>query len=194
MKCSKAIIPVAGYGTRRLPITKSIEKCMLPLGNRPIVDYIVGDCIKAGITDIYFVVSGAATQLRSFYERNTELEGLLKAKGNELMAAMITPPKDVTFHYIEQDLKSGRYGTTIPVWQCRDLIAEDELFLVVMGDDITYKSHGDSDIERLVALQQPAMLGVPKQGDLSAYGVIAMENGVFSHIVENLSQVQSRVI
>ena len=52
---TKAIIPVAGWGTRRLPITKAIEKCMLPIGNRPLVDYVVQDCLKAGITDLYFV-------------------------------------------------------------------------------------------------------------------------------------------
>ena len=57
---TKAIIPVAGWGTRRLPVTKAIEKCMLPLGNRPVVDYIVQDCVRAGIRDIYFVVSGDA--------------------------------------------------------------------------------------------------------------------------------------
>lgn len=50
---SKAIIPVAGWGTRRLPITKTIEKCMLPIGNRPLVDFVVQDCLKAGITDIF---------------------------------------------------------------------------------------------------------------------------------------------
>ena len=49
MKCTKAIIPVAGYGTRRLPITKAIEKCMLPVLNRPVVDYVVQDCLRAGI-------------------------------------------------------------------------------------------------------------------------------------------------
>ena len=51
---TKAIIPVAGWGTRMLPITKSIEKCMLPVGTRPVVDYIVQDIIRAGVKDISF--------------------------------------------------------------------------------------------------------------------------------------------
>ncbi len=53
---TKAIIPVAGWGTRMLPITKSIEKCMLPVGTRPVIDYIVQDVVRAGVKDIYFVV------------------------------------------------------------------------------------------------------------------------------------------
>jgi UTP--glucose-1-phosphate uridylyltransferase len=55
MSITKAIIPVAGWGTRRLPITKAIEKCMLPIGNRPLVDYVVQDCLAAGITEIFFI-------------------------------------------------------------------------------------------------------------------------------------------
>lgn len=78
MKCSKAIIPVAGYGTRRLPVTKSIEKCMLPLLNRPIIDYVIEDVVRPGINDIYFVVSDGATQFCSFYERNVLLENYLR--------------------------------------------------------------------------------------------------------------------
>lgn len=184
--CTKAIIPVAGYGTRRLPITKSIEKCMLPLGNRPVVDYIVGDCVAAGITDIYFVVSGGADQLRSYYARDVELEQYLEHAGKTDKIADITPPTNVTFHYIEQDMQDGRYGTTIPVWLCRNYIDEDELVLVVMGDDVTYVGAGQSDIARLVDVGGPAILGVPvPTGNLSPYGVIAQtDDGIFTHIVE----------
>ena len=183
---TKAIIPVAGYGSRRLPITKSIEKCMLPLGNRPVIDYIVSDCVKAGITDIYFIVSGQASQLRSFYRRNVELEEVLRANGKTELADMIIPPTGVTFHFIEQDLSDGRYGTTIPVWLCRDYVSEDELVLVMMGDDVTYAREGGSDIERLVGLGSPAILGLSvEEGDLSSYGVIAQsDEGIFTSIVE----------
>lgn len=184
--CTKAIIPVAGYGTRRLPITKSIEKCMLPLGNRPVIDYIVEGCVKAGITDIYFVVSGSAEQLRSYYSRDMSLEAYLEKNGKVDKLASIRPPENVAFHYIEQDLEDGRYGTTIPVWLCRDYVSEDELVLIMMGDDVTYSLDGESDIERLVKLEKPAILGIPMpEGDLSKYGVIAAdENGIFQSIVE----------
>lgn len=158
---------------------------MLPLGNRPVIDYIVADCVAAGITDIYFVVSGDAHQLRSYYERDVELETYLQRSGKVDKIATITPPSNVTFHYIEQDMQDKRYGTTIPVWLCRDYIDDDELVLVVMGDDVTYTPTGQSDIERLVALERPSILGVPvDQGSLSSYGVIASKDGIFTHIVE----------
>ena len=182
---TKAIIPVAGYGTRRLPITKSIEKCMLPLGNRPVIDYIVSDCARAGITDIYFVVSGSAEQLRSYYSRDMSLEAYLEKNGKADKLSLVRPPETVTFHYIEQDLEDGPYGTTVPVWLCREYIEEDELVLVMMGDDVTYVPRGESDIERLVFLDSPAILGVPVEtGELSAYGVIAQSEGIFTSIVE----------
>src|SRR3989344_4992082 len=100
MKPTKAIIPVAGYGTRRLPVAKSIEKCMMPLLNRPIVDYIVEDCIKAGMSDIYFVISNGAPQLRSYYEHNQDLEDYLTKKGATEQLQAIKPPEGVNFHFV----------------------------------------------------------------------------------------------
>jgi len=159
---------------------------MLPLGNRPVIDYIVRDCVTAGITDIYFVISGAATQLRSYYSRDVELEVMLHDKGKDNLVETILPPEGVTFHYIEQDLNDGRYGTTVPMWLCRDYIAPDELVLYMTGDDVTYKPEGLSDIEQLVSLGVPALLGLPvPEGDISQYGVIeTTEDGIFKSIVE----------
>ena len=73
MNITKAIIPVAGWGTRRLPVTKVIEKCMIPVGNRPIIDYNVQDCLKAGIDEIIFVVSEQSAQIREYYRSNIPL-------------------------------------------------------------------------------------------------------------------------
>lgn len=73
MNITKAIIPVAGWGTRMLPITKAIEKCMLPVGTRPVIDYVVQDVLQAGIKDIYFVVGEDSTQLEKYYRSNIKL-------------------------------------------------------------------------------------------------------------------------
>ena len=78
---TKAIIPVAGWGTRMLPITKSIEKCMLPVGTRPVIDYIVQDVVKAGVKDIYFVVGEQSTQVQSYYRSNIQFERLFAPCG-----------------------------------------------------------------------------------------------------------------
>lgn len=191
---SKAIIAVAGYGTRRLPISKSIEKCMLPLLNRPLIDYVVQDCIAAGVTDIYFVVSGGAAQLRSYYERNTNLEAYLQRTGKEALIPSITPPQDVTFHYIEQDQQDPRYGTSVPVWLCRDYISVDESVLIIMGDQHVYREDGGSEIAHLTKHVQAVGTGVglmgvaiPQQKD-QFYGLIHHdETGLLTNIVEHPS-------
>ena len=187
MTTTKAIISVAGYGTRRLPITKTIEKCMLPFGNRPVVDYIVSDCVAAGITDIYFVISKGSVQLQHYYSGNSRLERYLEANGKQEALGLIENFHGINFHYVEQDVENGMYGTTIPVWLCREFIDDEEPVLIVMGDDITYTLSGESDIQQLITAGAPSLLGVPvPEGDLSKYGVIALDDeGKFSHIHEH---------
>lgn len=191
-KPTKAVIAVAGYGTRRLPVAKAVEKCMLPLLNRPVVDYIVQDVIKAGVTDIYFVVSGGARQLREYYSRNMELEAYLKTKGKVDLLDAITPPDSVTFHYIEQDTNDARYGTTIPLWLSRDYIAADEWFYLIMGDQTLWRADGDSECELLYGVAQNAganggLIGVEVPWEqVDRFGVIdTTENGAYKRIVEH---------
>lgn len=194
MKCTKAIIPIAGYGTRRLPITKAVEKAMLPILNRPVVDYVVEDCIKAGITDIYFVVSGEAQQVRDYYSRISQLESYLHANGKDALVPLVRPPQNVQFHFIEQDTSVGApYGTSIPVALCRKFISDDEYVLVLMGDDFIYNTDGSSEVSRLMEqiaeTGGSALLAVEiEPAAVSKYGVIAthMQNGrmFFDHIQE----------
>jgi len=192
MTVTKAIIPVAGWGTRRLPITKAIEKCMLPIGNIPVIDFVVQDCLKAGVTDIYFVVSGDARQLRDYYSRNKELEMYLEANNKGDKIADITPPDNVRFYFVKQDTSSGRYGTTVPVWLCRQYIEPDEQVLVIMGDQFFYRSDGGSNAADLIRLTQAAgtrngLLGVsvPRE-EVYKYGVIEKdEHNNYVRIVEH---------
>lgn len=178
MNCTKAIIPVAGYGTRRLPITKTIEKCMLPIVNRPVIDYVVEDCIRAGITDIYFVVSPGSSQLRDYYGQRPDLAAYLRANHKEDMLELIQPPHNVQFHYVEQDTSPGApYGTTVPVWLCRQYVSPAEHVLVFMGDDFIFNADGSSEAARLIDAVAKrggsALLGVevPRE-KVSRYGVI----------------------
>ena len=200
---TKAIIPVAGYGTRRLPITKAIEKCMLPIGNRPIVDYVVGDCIAAGITEIYFVVNEHSAQIREYYGRNRKFEKYLAAKGKTVQLEQIQPSKKVRFHYIEQP-QSGKYGTAVPVALALKKIGMGQPVLVVMGDDFLYyhdaKLSGrvsrseivarHSDFKRLIESREnddeAAMLAAQiAPEEVSKYGVLDLdEQGNFAGVVE----------
>lgn len=187
MKITKAIIPVAGWGTRRLPVTKTIEKCMLPIGNRPIVDYTVQDCIKAGITDIYFIVGENSDQIRDFYRTNIDLNDYLKRNGKGDMINVIRPPK-VNMHYIVQS-SYGKYGTAIPVSLVFDQLAQGESVVVLMGDDTIYNADGGSEVARMIEATpdgENALLGVEVPHDMvSQYGVIRMnDNHEFVEIVE----------
>ena len=151
MKISKAIIPVAGWGTRRLPITKIIEKSMLPVGNRPLVDYSVQELIKAGVKDIYMVVSNVEPcQVRAFYQDNLALNLYLRERGKEdKLEKAKTLPDDVTIHYIAQD-PSAKYGTAVPVAMAVEEYNINEPVLVFMGDDFIWNPDGKSSAQALL--------------------------------------------
>jgi len=149
---TKAIIPVAGWGTRRLPITKIIEKSMLPVGNRPLVDYSVQDLIKAGVKDIYMVVSNVEPcQVRAFYRDNLALNLYLRERGKEdKLKKAKTIPDDVTIHYVAQD-PSAKYGTAVPVAMVVEEYNINEPVFVFMGDDFIWNPDGPSSAESLLA-------------------------------------------
>lgn len=188
MSITKAIIPVAGWGTRRLPITKAIEKCMLPIGNRPLVDYVVEDCIKAGITDIYFVVSEGSTQLKAYYDDNQTLNNYLAANNKAGMIPLATASKRTRYHYITQP-NDAKYGTAIPVGLVVPELEADESVVVLMGDDFIYNSDGTSEVARLLAATPEggnAMLGVNvSREQTNRYGVLQLnDQHEFVQIVE----------
>lgn len=190
MTITKAIVPVAGWGTRRLPITKSVEKCMLPIGNVPVIDFIIQDCLRAGITDFYFVVSGAAQQLKGYYSHHSELNEYLTKNGKESMLPLVTPP-EANFHYITQDTTNSQYGTTVPVWLCRDHIGPDEQVLVIMGDQFFYRTDGGSNAADLIEEVRASglragLLGVPvPEEKIHQYGIIEKDaNDNYVRIVE----------
>ena len=189
MSITKAIIPVAGWGTRRLPITKAIEKCMLPVGNRPIVDYVVQDCIKAGIKDIYFVVSEGSTQLQAYYGVNQVLDEYLVVNKKEDKLPLTAPPAGINFHYIEQP-SVGRYGTAVPVSLAVSYLNEGESAVVVTGDDFIFNKDGSSEVARLLEITPEngcSMLCARVDRDeVGRYGVVEMtDQNEYVRIVEH---------
>ena len=186
---TKAIIPVAGWGTRRLPITKVIEKSMLPVGNRPLVDYSVQDLIKAGVKDIYMVVSNVEPcQVRAFYQDNLALNRYLvdRGKADKLDMAK-TLPDDVEIHYIAQD-PSAKYGTAVPIAMAVEEFEINEPVLVFMGDDFIWNPEGESAAEALVKASEgdkSAILGVEiDRSEVERYGVLSEKDGNLIGVVE----------
>ena len=151
---TKAIISVSGWGTRRLPITKAIEKCMLPVGNRPVVDYVVQDAIMAGIKDIYFVVNSADTQVEKYYTQHQKLEHYLHFAGKTEYLRYIAPPQGVNFYFLDQEVTT-KYGTAIPVGLCFPYIKPNESVALLMGDDFVYNADGNSELAYLISQTAP---------------------------------------
>ena len=185
----KAIIPVAGWGTRRLPITKIIEKSMLPVGNRPLVDYSVQELIEAGVKDIYFVISNVEPcQVREFYKDNLALNQYLIERGKEdKLEKAKTLPDDVKVHYVSQD-PSAKYGTAVPIALAVEEFKIDEPVLVFMGDDFIWNPNGESAANALIKASDgrySAILGVeiPKE-NVEKYGVLSVKNGSLTGVVE----------
>ncbi len=184
---TKVVIPVAGYGTRRLPITKTIEKCMLPILNRLIVDYIAQDCIRAGLTDILFVVSDDATQLQSYYGKNIELEKYLISKGKEKEYDIVKNcGGGASISYVIQP--RDKYGTAVPLAVAKKFMGSSKNFVVLMGDDFVVRYDNESSIGTLIDdwqqnIAEHAMLGVEiPASETYKYGVLKVDKN--SHLQE----------
>jgi len=190
---TKAIIPVAGWGTRRLPITKIIEKSMLPVGNRPLVDYSVQELVKAGVTDIYMVISNVEPcQVKAFYQDNLALNQYLADRGKtDRLKLAKTLPDNVKIHYLPQD-PSGKYGTAVPIAMVAEEYDISESVLVFMGDDFIWNPNGKSASESLLEAvqsdQESAMIGVEVPHDqVDKYGILSIKDDLLTNVVEKPS-------
>ncbi len=132
---SKAIIPAAGYGTRHLPITKALPKELLPILDRPSVDYVVEECVSSGITDICIVLSRGKSAVEDYFDRNFEIESVLAASGKRELLKKVNPYLGkVNITYLRQpEMK----GTAYAIGMCRDFTA-GEAFAVLFPDDVVY--------------------------------------------------------
>ena len=107
-KITHAVIPVAGFGTRMLPLSKSVPKELLPLGNRPAIHYVVEEAIAAGIKHIVLVGHAQKSAIENYFDINAELDNQLRAKGkNELADSLNWLPNDVTVSMIRQGKPLG---------------------------------------------------------------------------------------
>ncbi|HDX9631720.1 TPA: UTP--glucose-1-phosphate uridylyltransferase GalU [Bacillus cereus] len=129
----KAIIPAAGLGTRFLPATKAMPKEMLPIVDKPTIQYIVEEAIKSGIEDIIIVTGKTKRSIEDHFDNAFELEqNLLEKKKYELLEKVQASSKMVDIHYIRQKEPKGLGHA---VWCARKFIG-DEPFAVLLGDDI----------------------------------------------------------
>lgn len=133
MKIKKIVIPVAGYGTRFLPFTKSIPKEMLPIIDRPIIQHIVEEAVEAGVEEVILITGYSKRAIEDYFDYNLELEYLLEQRNKQAEKQLIRDISDIAkFIYVRQ---KEQLGTGHALMQVRELI-NDEPFLVVSGDDL----------------------------------------------------------
>ena len=131
-KVRKAIIPAAGLGTRFLPATKAMAKEMLPIVDKPTIQFIVEEAIASGIEDILIVTGKAKRPIEDHFDSNFELEMNLKEKGKDDLLKLVEETTDINLHFIRQ---SHPLGLGHAVLQAKSFVG-NEPFVVMLGDDL----------------------------------------------------------
>ena len=171
----KVVIPTAGFGTRFLPITKAQPKEMLPIIDKPVIQYIVEEAVASGIETIIIVTSQSKRSLEDYFNFNFELENYLeKTQKKELLSQIHHVTKIANFVYIHQ---KGPYGNGTPVLNARAVVG-DEPFAVVWGDDllISDKPRLKQLIEIFQEYQSPVLTAYPVDSEgTKKYGIIEGE-------------------
>lgn len=189
-KITKVIIPAAGFGTRFLPATKALPKEMLPIVDKPIIQYVVEEAVASGIKDIIIVTSWQKKALEDHFDRSFELEKQLESAGKtELLKEVQHIAKMANFIYIRQ---KGPYGNATPVLSASQILNKDEPFAVLWGDEFfsadpprlkqmidVYEQYGHSVI---------SAVRVPKE-DVSRYGIAEIKS-IKDNVYEILSLVE----
>src|SRR3954467_4857292 len=146
MTIRKAVIPAAGFGTRMLPAAKAVPKEVLPVLDRPTIQYVVEECASAGVEDVLLVTSRDKKSLEDHFDRNPELEQRLAAGGKSgLLASIDELARRVKVHSVRQ---SEQLGLGPAVLQARVHVG-DEPFLCLLGDAV-FSGDGSSPARQLV--------------------------------------------
>ena len=166
----KAVIPVAGLGTRFLPATKATPKEMLPVIDKPTIQYIVEECSRAGLDDVLFVTGRGKESIENHFDRAPELEAALEKKGDEKKLASARSSEGLaTIHSVRQHEALGLGHAVL----CAAEHVGNEPFACLLGDDII--DARDSVLERMLELRQQLggsvvlLLDVPRE-QISLYG------------------------
>ncbi len=180
-KITKAVIPVAGLGTRMLPATKAIPKEMLPLADKPLIQYVVNECAAAGITEIILVTHSSKNAIENHFDTSFELESTLEArvKRQLLDEVRAITPKGVTIMHVRQGQARGLGHAVL----CAKNLIGEEAFAVVLPDVLIDEYSSDLKTENLAKMikvyeetevSQIMVEAVPKKL-VSNYGVVDLQ-------------------
>ena len=188
MKIKKAIFPVGGLGTRFLPATKSMPKEMLPVVDKPIIQYAVEEAANAGIEQFIFVTSRGKSSIENHFDHSFELENnlLLKGKKETLKTAQEMLKIPGSFAYVRQQEPAGLGHA---VWCARHLVGNEPV-AVILADDLI---KGSSTIKEMISNYSSgnmlAIMDVNNQ-DVSSYGIISPGKTLENNVTEILDLIE----
>ena len=172
---TKAVIPAAGLGTRFLPATKACPKEMLPIVDKPTIQYIIEEALASGIKDILIISGNNKRAIEDHFDRNPELELNLEEHGKKELLEQVKSIADVNIHYIRQKEAKGLGHAIL----CAKAFVGDEPFAVLLGDDVVYNDENPC-LKQLIDVYNAtgsSVLGcqtVPQE-KVSSYGIVASE-------------------
>jgi UTP--glucose-1-phosphate uridylyltransferase len=172
----KAVFPVAGLGTRFLPATKAMPKEMLPVVDKPLIQYAVEEAAAAGIEQMIFVTGRGKRAIEDHFDRSPELEQILDAqRKHDLLELLLSAtPRGVNFVYVRQPEPLGLGHAVL----CAEQVVGDEPFAVILADDLIDANPGVTaqlvESWRRTGASVLAVEDVPRE-DTSKYGIVAAE-------------------
>jgi len=188
-KVTKAVFPVAGLGTRFLPATKASPKEMMPIVDKPLIQYAVEEAVAAGITDMIFVTGRSKRAIEDHFDKAYELENELERKGKTEMLEFVRTllPKDINCIYIRQPEALGLGHAVL----CAQHVVGDEPFAVLLADDLL-----DAPVPVMKQMVDTydyyhcSVLGVQEvpRAETSSYGIVAAKP-----LAERIEQVSAMV-
>lgn len=172
-KIRKAVIPAAGYGTRFLPATKATPKEMLPIVDKPTIQYIVEEALASGIEELLIVSGHGKRAIEDHFDSAPALEAELRKKGKTDLLQIVQETADINVHYIRQRYMRGLGDAIL----CAKTFMGDEPFAVLLGDDVVYHPERPA-LRQLIDVYEEtggSVLGCQQVPDekVSSYGIVA---------------------
>ncbi len=173
LRVTKAVFPVAGLGTRFLPATKASPKEMLPIVDKPLIQYAVEEAIAAGITELIFVTGRSKRAIEDHFDTSREIERELEARAEDKLLDVVRniKPGHVDCFYVRQPAVRGLGHAVL----CAEKLVEDNPFVVILADDLL---DGDVPVTKQMIdvfnHYHSSVVGVEvvARGDTSSYGVV----------------------
>lgn len=189
-KIRKAVIPAAGYGTRFLPATKATPKEMLPIVDKPTIQYIVEEALESGIEEILLITGHSKRAIEDHFDSSPALEIELEKKHKDELLRLIRETADINIHYIRQKKMLGLGDAIL----CAKSFMGDEPFAVLLGDDVVYNPHRPA-LRQLIDVYERykgTVLGcqlVPED-KVSSYGIVEGEQIMGNSILRVQNMVE----